>query len=176
MKPNRSNLLRGLADAIPVVLVCTFSTAQAQEQGLDALVGCWLDDGFPPVSVVTDETDPTSNRLIRLNALLLFNRIRGTDHLVFGSLFEWNEGRTAINGPVFHNGAYDLSGGTLTFGHPGGGLDTARLSDTGSLIYVHRRSGAKMSSMGVREMKRIDCDDAHKLSKALEERKNALSE
>ena len=117
-----------------------------------------------------------ANQLIRLNALLLFNRIRGTDHLVFGSLFEWNKGRSAIKGPVFQNGAFDLASGTLTFGHPGGGLDTARLAAAGTLIYVHRRSGPKMASMGVREMKRIDCDDARKLSQALEEKKNALSE
>ena len=176
MKSNRSWLPRRLANLIPVLLLCTLSAARAEEKGLDALVGCWLADGFPPVSVMTDGSDPTSSRLIRLNALLLFNRIRGTDHLVFGSLFEWNKGRTAIKGPVFQNGAYDLSNGTLTFGHLHGGLDTARLTNTGSLLYVHRRSGDKMSSMGVREMKRIDCDDARRLSKALEEKKNALSE
>ena len=95
---------------------------------------------------------------------------------MFGSLFEWNEDRSAIKGPVFQNGAFDLASGTLTFGHPGGGLDTARLAAAGTLIYVHRRSGTQSSSMGVREMKRIDCNDARRLSKALEEKKNALSQ
>ncbi len=176
MKPDHSSMRRRLAVTIAALLVCSLSAARAEDKGLDALVGCWLADGFQPVSVVTDESDPTSNRLIHLNALLLFNRIRGTDHLVFGSLFEWNESRSAIKGPVFQNGAYDLSSRTLTFGHPHGGLDTARLTETGTLIYVHRRSGTNTSSMGVREMKRIACNDARKLSKALEERKNALSE
>ena len=156
--------------------VCTILVTPAQAEGLDDLVGCWLADGFPPVSVVTDSADPKSAMVINMNALLLFNRIRDTEHLVFGSLFEWNRGRTAINGPVFQNGAYDPATGTLTFGHPGGGLDTARLESDDKLLYIHKRSGTKTSSMAVREMKRIECDDARKLSKALEEKKNALSE
>ena len=176
MKRNRGLALAALLGIAGILLVADADAARAEDRGLDDLVGCWLADGFQPVSVVTDEKDPASNRLVGLNALLLFNRIKATDHLVFGSLFEWNEGRTAIKGPVFQNGAYDLSTGTLTFGHPGGGLDTARLAQAGTLLYVHRRSGPKMSSMGVREMKRIDCDDARRLSKALEERKNALAQ
>lgn len=176
MTPSGSRTLKRLVNTIVVLMAVNLSAARAAEKGLDDLVGCWLADGFPPVSVITDGQDPASNRLIHLNALLLFNRIRGTDHLVFGSLFEWNEDRSAIKGPVFQNGAHDLSSGTLSFAHPGGGLDTARLTETGTLVYVHRRSGTRMSSMGVREMKRIDCDDARKLSKALEEKKNALSE
>lgn len=176
MKLGCSRLSLTLVGAVAVLLLAGLSGARADQTTLDDLVGCWLADGFPPVSVVTDETDPTSNQVIRLNALLLFNRIRGTDHLVFGSMFEWNEDRSAIKGPVFQNGAFDLATGTLTFGHPGGGLDTARLAQAGSLIYVHRRSGPKSSSMSVREMKRIECDDARRLSQALEEKKNALSE
>ncbi|MEM9106334.1 MAG: hypothetical protein AAGC96_11825 [Pseudomonadota bacterium] len=176
MKRRCSRLLLALISAVSVFLVAGLSAAKADQITLDDLVGCWLADGFPPVSVVTDESDPTSNQVIGLNALLLFNRIRGTDHLVFGSLFEWNEDRSAIKGPVFQNGAFDLASGTLTFGHPGGGLDTARLAQAGSLIYVHRRSGPKSSSMGVREMKRIECDDARRLSQALEEKKSSLSE
>lgn len=176
MKQRCSRLPAAMIGAMALFLALGSSGASADTANLDDMVGCWLADGFPPVSVVTDESDPTSNQLIRLNALLLFNRIRGTDHLVFGSLFEWNEDRSAIKGPIFQNGAFDLASGTLTFGHPGGGLDTARLAEADTLIYLHRRSGHKTSSMAVREMKRIDCDDARRLSKALEEKKNALSE
>ena len=164
---------KNLAGAL--CLTALFATP-AEAEGLDDMVGCWLADGFPPVSVVTDPTDPGSAEIINMNALLLFNRIKGTENLVFGSLFEWNRDRTAINGPVFQNGAYDPATGTLTFGHPGGGLDTVRLESEIQLLYIHTRSGAKSSSMSVRDMKRIECDDARKLSKALEEKKNALSE
>lgn len=164
------------AGGVVLLLLTALQATPAQAEGLDDMVGCWLSDGFPPVSVVTDPTDPKSTTIINMNALLLFNRIRNTEYLVFGSLFEWNRGRTAINGPVFQNGAYDPSAGTLTFGHPGGGLDTVRLQDKDKLLYIHARSGPKSSSMAVRDMKRIDCDDARKLSKALEEKKNALSE
>ncbi|MCP4318521.1 MAG: hypothetical protein GY789_21535 [Hyphomicrobiales bacterium] len=164
------------AGTTAALVLAVMLAAPAQAEGLDDMVGCWLADGFPPTSVVRDNSDPKSAIVVQLNALLLFNRIRNTDNLVFGSLFEWNRERSEINGPIFQNGAYDPVAGTLTFGYPGGGLDTARLQDRDKLLYVHTKSGAETSSMSVREMKRIGCDDARKLSKALEEKKNALSE
>lgn len=164
------------ASATAILILTVSLTAPAKAEGLDDMVGCWLADGFPPTSVVGDSTDPKSAIVVQLNALLLFNRIPGTDNLVFGSLFQWNREQSAINGPVFQNGAYDPVAGTLTFGYPDGGLDTARLQGEDKLLYVHTKSGAETSSMSVREMNRIDCDDAGKLSKALEEKKNALAE
>ncbi len=163
------------AGTTAALVLAVMLASPAQAEGLDDMVGCWLADGFPPTSVLTDPSDPKSATVINMNALLLFNRIRDTRNLVFGSLFVWNHERNAINGPVFQNGAYDPGTGTLTFGHPGGGLDSVRLEED-KLLYVHARSGPKTSSMAVREMKRIDCNDARKLSKALEEKKNALSE
>ncbi|MEX3011911.1 hypothetical protein [Hoeflea sp. TYP-13] len=157
-------------------LLAIIMTFPANADGLDDMVGCWLSEDYPPTSLELDSSDPKSATIIHENSLLLFNRIKDTDYLVFGSLFEWNRQMSFVNGPVFQHGAYDPVSGTLTFGYPGGGLDTARLRDMDLLLYIHTYSGTDKSTMSVREMKRIDCSDAQKLSQALLERKNALSE
>ncbi|WP_136660157.1 hypothetical protein [Nitratireductor sp. XY-223] len=152
------------------------SAGSAKSADLDDLVGCWVTPDPSPVSRLTDGTDPNSAATAETMSLLLFNRIRDTDYLVFGSLFEWSEDSRSVSGPVFKNGVFDPLSETLTFGSPGGGFARAHLTEDDTLIYTWTVSSAEMSVMSVREMERVECDDARQLSEALLERQRVSAD
>lgn len=158
------------------ILFAAGLTTGAHGADLDDLAGCWVTKEPSPVSRLTNAEDPASAATANTMSLLLFNRIRDTRYLVFGSIFEWSEETRTVSGPVFKNGAFDPLTGTLTFGSPGGGLARAHLSEDGKLIYTWTVSSPDASIMSVREMERIPCEDARQLSEALIERRRVNAE
>ncbi|WP_419912038.1 hypothetical protein [Hoeflea sp.] len=64
----------------------------------------------------------------------------------------------------------------MTFSSPGGGYSRAHLTEGDKLIYIWTVSSDDASVMSVREMERIECDDARQLSEALIERRRVNAE
>lgn len=104
--------------------------------------------------------------MLNQKMLLRFDYIKGTDYLVLGHIFEWDEKMTTVLGPTYQNGAYNPALGFLTFGFPTGGLDHVTQSEADKLLYVHTKS-ANLSAMSVRPLKRMDCKEADKLEAEL---------
>jgi hypothetical protein len=129
---------------------------------------------FTPTSLETDASKADSLTVIFEKSLLIFAPIKDTEYLVFGRLYEWDKTPTYVLGPTYQNGAFDPVANTLTFGFPRGGLDTVRLRKHGTLLYVHAKSSDK-SSMSVRSMTRLDCNDALTLEKDLLKKQEALA-
>lgn len=167
---------KGPAAAVLVAGLAAFALPAAPARGadLDSLIGCWTTKEYVPTSLESDSTRADGHTVIRERSLLIFGRIAGTKYLVFGRLYEWDRKPTYILGPTYQNGAYDPVARTVTFGFPGGGLDTARLLPDGQLLYVHAKSISSKSAMSVRHMERMNCAVARRLELELLDRQKTL--
>lgn len=169
--PARPTLLRSAA---PVVALLALSCATATpRRGLDELTGCWVSRDFSATSLLSDATDANSAELVHEKMLLIFDRIDGTNELVFGRIYEWDDAGTYVLGPTYQNGAFNPEARFLTFGFPMGGLDRVTSSAPDELLYVHTKSSTK-SAMSVRKLGRSTCREAEALETKLLERQRRL--
>jgi len=164
---------RAFASAILLLGLLSVTAALADGAALSDMTGCWLSKDFDATSLLGDSSDPASAEVLHEKMLLRFDRIEGTDYLVFGHIFEWDKDKSYVLGPTYENGAFDPVAGTLTFGFPEGGLDTVYLLDEATLLYVHKKSSVK-SAMSVRALERVDCAEAATLEGELLDRQAEL--
>jgi hypothetical protein len=165
---------RAIASALLLLGLLSATAAHADGAALSDMTGCWLSKDFDATSLLGDSSDPASAEVLHEKMLLRFDRIEGTEHLVFGYIFEWDKGESYVLGPTYENGAFDPVAGTLTFGFPEGGLDTVYALDEATLLYVHRKSSDK-SAMSVRALTRIDCTEAATLEQELLAKQKSLN-
>jgi hypothetical protein len=156
-------------------LVFATSAARADESGLNAMTGCWESEGFNYTSLLKSASDGKSNEMVTEKMWLRFDVIPETDYLVLGHIYEWDEAGTYVLGPTYENGAYNPALKHLTFGFPEGGLDTVTQPDPDHLLYVHTKA-ADLSAMSVRMLKRITCEEAEEIEKALLEKQAKLKQ
>lgn len=166
------NLCR-LAMVTLAIMAGPVATSHAGAAGLSDMTGCWISDDFDATSLLADSTDPKSAELLHEKMLLEFDRIAGTEFLVFGHIFEWDKEGTYVLGPTYQNGVYNPDLGFLIFGFPHGGIDHVTQSVPDKLLYVHSKSADK-SAMSVRDLIRIDCEEAAKRQAELLARQRAL--
>jgi len=159
--------------AILLAGVTATLAAPAVAGPLDDMVGCWVSEAFTPTSLLKDASDPASASVTVEKMWLSFDRIAGTEYLVLGHIYEWDEAGTYVLGPTYQNGAYSPADDVLTFGFPQGGLDRVTQPAPDALLYVHTKS-ASLSAMSVRRLKRIDCADAEALERDLLARQKTL--
>lgn len=171
--PAKNGRLGALA-ALVAAAGLGLSSAPVAAAELDGMTGCWISEAFNATSLLSDSTRADSAQLLHEKMLLRFDRIEGTDHLVFGRIYEWDQPRSYVFGPTYENGAYNPAAGFLTFGFPAGGLDHVTQPDANALLYVHTKSSDK-SAMSVRPLTRIDCTEADKIEAELLERQKQLS-
>lgn len=164
--------LRLLAVAA-LLAISSAVTSPLRAEGVEAMTGCWISEDFAPTSLLSDTADPDTAEVVIEKMLLRFEKIDGTDHLVFGRIYEWDKANSYVLGPTYQNGAYNPAGGFLTFGFPMGGLDHVTQPAPDRLLYVHTKSSSK-SAMSVRLLLRIDCSEADRLENDLLQRQRRL--
>ena len=142
-------------------------------QGLDDMTGCWLSQKFDATLLLKPGNKPESAQLLHEKMLLRFWRVKGTEFLVLGYIYEWDEKKSYVLGPTYQNGVFDITTKKLTFGFPKGSLDHVTLLDSNTLLYIHSKSSDK-AAMSARLLKRIDCQKAEKEENALRQRQSQL--
>jgi hypothetical protein len=164
----------GALAAFAAIAGLGLSSAAATASALDDMTGCWISEAFNATSLLSDSTKADSAQLLHEKMLLRFAKIDGTDYLVLGRIYEWDEPKSYVLGPTYQNGAYNPAAGFLTFGFPDGGLDHVTQPDADTVLYVHTKSSDK-SAMSVRPLMRIDCAEADKIEAELLERQKELN-
>ncbi len=159
--------------ALGISCLALVSPATSFAQALSDMTGCWLSETFAPTSLLSNASDGDSAELIREKMLLRFALIEGTEHLVFGRIYEWDHAETYVLGPTYQNGAFNPAAGFLTFGFPMGGLDHVTQPAPDRLLYVHTKASTK-SAMSVRALERIECSKADDLEADLLKRQESL--
>ncbi len=160
------------AAAIAVVFHVAF--AQAADNPLDAMVGCWVSDDYVPTSLLKKADDPDSASVVREKMWLKFERIDDTEHVVLGHIYEWDKAGTYVLGPTYENGGYDPVRGFLVMGFPEGGLDAVHQVSADGLLYVHNKA-ASVSAFSVRSLSRVDCTEAARMEQDLLAKQKSLN-
>lgn len=159
--------------AIGGLVIITALVSHTFAGSLDEMTGCWISDQFAPTSLLSDAAKAESAQIVIEKMWLKFDKIPGTEFLVLGHIYEWDDAGTYVLGPTYQNGALNPGGSYLTFGFPMGGLDHVTMPAKDKLLYVHTKSSTK-SAMSVRHLSRVDCAEAAKLEANLLERQEAL--
>ena len=167
------SITHGLSAILVLLALSCATVTQVRGQSLAEMTGCWVSEDFNPTSLLADAADPKSAKLVIEKMLLIFERIEGTDNLVFGRIYEWDKKGTYVLGPTYQNGAFNPAGRFLTFGFPMGGLDQVTFSAPDRLLYVHTKSSTK-SAMSVRTLLRLECSRAAALEADLLQRQKRL--
>ncbi|MTH97016.1 hypothetical protein [Roseibium sp. RKSG952] len=156
-----------------LILMLVLVSGRTFGQSLSGMTGCWISMDFNPTSLLTDASNPASAEVVREKMLLTFDQIEGTEHLVFGRIYEWDKAGTYVLGPTYQNGAFNPAANFLTFGFPKGGLDHVTRTGAGQLLYVHTKSSTK-SAMAVRPLRRIECSEFREQETLLLKRQEEL--
>ncbi len=155
-------------------LVLCATSAKAGDNPLDDMVGCWVSDDYAPSTLLKNAGDPDSATVTHDRMWLKLDRIEGTEHLVLGHIYEWDEANTYVLGPIYENGGYDPVRGFLIMGFPAGGLDAVHQEAKDALLYVHNKA-AVLSAFSVRPLSRIDCTEAAGLEQDLLAKQQSLN-